>query len=279
MSRAPRQHLDGGLYHVTLRGNYRAPIFFRDADRGLLQLLIAQALERYKCRLHAYCFMTNHIHLAVQVSERPLGLCVGYFATLYAKQVHRRHETSGHLFERRHHAVLVDSERHLLALVRYIHLNPVRAGLVARPSDYFWSSHRSYLGMRMDAWLTTDLVLGTLASNVEAARLAYRKYLIVPPGEEELALLRRGTRGRNPVPVTGFELEDLITRTAAEFGVTASDLASPSKIRVLSKARAQVARRAGQSGIASLPVVARRLNRSPSSLSELLQRHGIRRIR
>ncbi len=133
MPRRPRLHVPYGYYHVTLRGNHRQAIFFRDSDRATLELIVAESLELVSARLHAYCWMTNHVHLLVQVSDVPLGRLILRIAGKYARIVQAAMKTTGHLFERRHHAVLVDSDRYLLTLVRYIHMNPVRAKLVDAP--------------------------------------------------------------------------------------------------------------------------------------------------
>ena len=93
--------------------------------------------------------MSNHLHLALQVADAPLGPIVRRIAGVYARRIQQRLPTTGHLFERRYRSVLVDADTHLLRLVRYIHLNPLRAGLVADPADYPWSGHRAYLGLSL----------------------------------------------------------------------------------------------------------------------------------
>ena len=148
MARRLRLHVPGGFYHVTLRGNHRAPIFFRSADRDLWERFLADSLERFGARLHAYCWMTNHVHMVIQVSEFPLGRIILRTASAYARTVQLRLETTGHLFERRYHAVLVDADAYLLTLLRYIHLNPVNGGLTRDPDAYRWSSHHAYTGAR-----------------------------------------------------------------------------------------------------------------------------------
>lgn len=102
MSRRPRVHVSAGIYHVTLRGNHRQPIFFEPEDRQLLEDFLAQSLRRFDCRIHAYCWMTNHLHMAVQIGHIPLGDFVRHLASRYARAVQRRTPTTGHLFERRY---------------------------------------------------------------------------------------------------------------------------------------------------------------------------------
>ena len=129
MSRPLRLHVPGGFYHVTLRGNHRQDIFRTPVDRELLDNLVGEALLELYARVHAYCWMPNHIHLVAQVSDIPLGKLVMRIASRYARKHQQDLKTTGHLFERRYHAVLVDADAYLLTLIRYIHLNPVRAGL------------------------------------------------------------------------------------------------------------------------------------------------------
>jgi len=110
-------------------------------------------------RVHAYCWMTNHVHLLMQVSEVTLGRAMQRIASRYARAVQKRRGTTGHLFERRHRAILIDADSYLLELIRYIHLNPVRARIVTDPADYPWSGHRAYLGLENTCWLTADFGL------------------------------------------------------------------------------------------------------------------------
>jgi hypothetical protein len=103
--------------------------------------------------------MTNHIHIAIQVGETPLSRIMQNLSLRYTTWINRRMNRSGHLFQRRYKAVLVDADSYLLELVAYIHLNPVRAAMVTSPEEYRWSSHTAYLGTGIVPWLTTEQVL------------------------------------------------------------------------------------------------------------------------
>ena len=138
--RKPRLHIPAAFYHVTLRGNHRQDIFFTADDRILLNAIVAEVIAGYGARLHAYCWMTNHTHMLIQVGDVPLGRIMLRIASRYARQIQARFRTTGHLFERRYHAVLVDVDSYLLELLRYIHLNPIRAQVCvrfARLQDHF----------------------------------------------------------------------------------------------------------------------------------------------
>ncbi len=145
MARKPRVHVPGGVYHVILRGNGGQDIFFRKEDRGELCRLLAEGTDRFEYRVHAYCLMTNHLHLAVEAGQVPLSRGMQNLSFRYTRWINRREKRTGHLFQGRYKALLVDRDAYLLELVRYIHLNPVRAELVDDPVDYPWSGRRGYL--------------------------------------------------------------------------------------------------------------------------------------
>jgi len=289
MSRQRRLHLPGGLYHAVLRGNHRLTIFDEIDDCLCFEGVVSDAMERYGASLFAYCWMTNHVHLAVQIAEAPLGAVMGVIASRYARAKQRALSTTGHLFERRYRARLIDADRYLLALVRYIHLNPVRAGMVAAPGDYRWSSHHAYLGTHGPGWLHIQPVLDVLGPSADAARAAYRRFMAEAPAGTERAELspvaptsRKSRSKRDPPAVPASvpcrtrsprTLDDIATEVARVHGITMEDLRTVRRYRPLVQARAEVARRALREGAANLSQVARYLNRSPSTLSGLLYRH------
>ncbi len=118
MARPTRLHVEGGVYHVILRGNDRQAIFFTPADRRHWIALLRRGLDRYGGRVHAYCWMANHIHMALQVADLPLHRLMHWLAMSYSRHTNQRLGRTGHLFERRYRAKLVDTDRYLLELVR-----------------------------------------------------------------------------------------------------------------------------------------------------------------
>jgi REP element-mobilizing transposase RayT len=177
MARKPRVYFPGALYHVTLRGNAGQAIFFDDRDRTRFYLLLQEGVERFRHCIHAFCLMSNHVHLAVQVSDIPLSRIVQNVSFRYTKWINWRQNRTGHLFQGRYKAVLVDADAYLLELVRYIHLNPVRAGIVKEPEAYLWNSHRAYLGLEEIPWLTTEWVLGQFSKKTGSARKGYARFI------------------------------------------------------------------------------------------------------
>lgn len=159
MARRRRYHLSGATYHVMLRGNDGQPIYYDDADRCRMCLLMQEGLERFGHRVFAYCFMTNHLHLAIQVGQIPLSRIMQNLAFRYTRYVNSKMRRIGHLFQGRFKSILVDSDRYLWELIRYIHLNPVRASMVRIPDEYRWSSHNVYLGRSDLAWLDPTYIL------------------------------------------------------------------------------------------------------------------------
>jgi REP element-mobilizing transposase RayT len=292
MPRQRRVHVPGGLYHAVLRGNHRLSIFDGSYDYLCFEDIVAGALERYGANLFAYCWMTNHVHLAIRIAEAPLGSVMRIVASRYARAKQRAVPTTGHLFERRYWARLVDADRYLLALVRYVHLNPVRAGMVADPGDYRWSSHRVYLGASGPGWLRVEPVLDRLGPSADAARAAYRHFMSEAPAAAEREALGpmarpRPARAGGPAPdalstpvceMRGGRLPRDLEAIAAEVAraqdVTLEELRSKRRGPDLVQARAEVARLALLEGAANLSQVARYLNRAPSTISDLL--HGRR---
>lgn len=288
MPRPLRLHVPGAMYHVTLRGNHRQDIFFRARDRKLLSGLIADVTARFEARIHAYCYMTNHIHLLIQVGEAPLGRLMLRIAGQYARTVQARIHTTGHLFEKRYYAVLVDADEYLQQLLRYVHLNPVRARLAATADDYPWSSHHVYAGRREEPWVTTDFALSLFHPDRERAVHAYRLFIDAQIGREAVSPLvecnasdRRvlgsdefaaRVLGPNWRPRSRKTLEEIIGEACAQFAVTPEDLRSSSRAMSHVRARAWIAAQATELRIASIAAVARRLQRDESSL-----RHGVRR--
>ena len=288
MPRLPRLHVPGGFYHVTLRGNHRQPIFFHDSDRTRLDETVAESLDILAARLHAYCWMTNHLHLLVQISHAPLGKLIQRIASQYARTTQAILQTTGHLFERRYHAVLVDADSYLLTLLRYIHLNPVRAALVSRPGDYKWSSHHEYVGRRSQPWVTTEMGLAILAPDPSKARIRYRELLgqtdelrwgvgpLQPHHDNSLVLgndafLARIAAGSwQPRPTK--DLDHLFAECRRRFNVTSEDLTSPSKCRDLSAARAWLSHAALAERVATVTEVARKLRRTETAIRRLMGR-------
>ncbi|MBL8197414.1 MAG: transposase [Chromatiales bacterium] len=285
MARRPRQHLPGGFYHVTLRGNHRQQIFNRDADRDALEEIIAEAASQTEVGIHAYCWMSNHLHMVTRVAEVPLGRLMQRMAARYARHFQRTLNTTGHLFERRYHAGLVTTDKQLLAAVRYAHLNPVRAGLVEDPARYPWSSHRWYQRSGGPPWLRTEFVLSLFDDDPARARSRYARFMAedtddVSPESGPIPVRHDKNPGTSPtarsaMAKTGDEqmsLDELVRRICIDEHVAEAALRSPSRDRRLVRIRTRIANEAVASGAASLSQVARRFNRHVASMTKAISR-------
>ncbi len=288
MPRRPRLHVPGGLYHVTLRGNGRQVIFFDTDDRRRWESLIENGLQRYQHRIHAYCWMPNHVHLAIQCHDVPLSGFMGFVASQYARSTNKKISHSGHLFERRHWAILVQADSYLKELVRYIHLNPLRAGIVDDLADYQWSSHLAYLNGDQPNWLTVNWVLSAFGATLADARDEYACFMQTDCQMSIWQKLRYGSDDdHRAVGDDGFmaSLEREVTHTASQrtladlakkicrkYNVSEAELASSSRLRSHSNIRAEIGLAAIESGIATNAEIARHFNRSQSGLSRVISR-------
>jgi len=177
MARPLRIEFAGALYHVISRGNERRDIVRDDADRARRLDWLRRTVEIYGWRLHAFVLMTNHEHLFVETPEANLAAGMHYYNGSYTGYFNRRHRRCGHLFQGRYGGHLIENEGHFLEVSRYLHLNPVRAGMVERPDDWPWSSCQGYLraGKRLE-WVCYDRVLGEFGRG-DSARRAYGRFL------------------------------------------------------------------------------------------------------
>ena len=178
MARPLRMEWPGALYHITDRGNEKKAIFRDDKDRHRLLQYVAEGADTFQLCIHAFCLMDNHYHFEIETPRGNLSQAMQWLNTAYTVSFNRRHGRSGHLFQGRYKATLVDKETHLLALTRYIHLNPVRAGMVARPEEYVWSSYRDYITSRREwVWLQTEWILRQFAEGKALARKRYQRFV------------------------------------------------------------------------------------------------------
>lgn len=175
MARHPRVILPGVALHVVQRGNNRNACF-RDGSDDLTYLAHLRHLSRkYACQVHAFCLMTNHVHLLLTPGTADTcALLMRDLGRAYVPYFNRRHGRTGTLWEGRFRACLAESARYILACYRYIELNPVRAGMVSDPSAYPWSSHRTNTGAALDPLVTPHTEYLALAREALWRRAAYR---------------------------------------------------------------------------------------------------------
>jgi REP element-mobilizing transposase RayT len=178
MARKPRVHFPGALYHVISRGNQKQNIFLDDKDLKAFVSYLSEYKIRYPFHLYAYSLMKNHFHLLLEVEGTPLGKVMQSLLFRYTRYFNKRYGKVGHLFQGRYKAILCDKEAYLLELIRYIHLNPIRAKVVTEPERYLWTSHLSYLGKVKDSLVEEDFVLSQFGKKKFLARQRYRRFVL-----------------------------------------------------------------------------------------------------
>ncbi|MFH0802357.1 MAG: transposase [bacterium] len=178
MSRPLRLEFEGAFYHIAARGNEQKVIFSDTADRKHFLELLERAHLKYGAIFHAYVLMDNHYHLILETPNPQLSKIVHLINTAYTVYFNLKYQRSGHLFQGRYHAIVIEQDQYLLALSRYLHLNPVRAKIVKNPKDYPWSSYAGYISKEpKKAWLWTDLVLSQVSNNKADAKKRYQEFV------------------------------------------------------------------------------------------------------
>lgn len=192
MARPLRIQYAGAFYHITSRGNERRPIFSSVRDREKMFSIFSEGVIRYGLSIHTYCLMENHYHLLLETKEANLSQAMHFINGGYTSYYNRVYHRSGHLFQGRYRAILVEKDQYVSTLSRYIHLNPVRAGLCKRPDGYRWSSYLGYLDpKKRPSWLETSLVLGYFSPRAGGARRKFKQFV------------EEGIRGEIPDPLEG----------------------------------------------------------------------------
>jgi REP element-mobilizing transposase RayT/DNA-binding transcriptional regulator YhcF (GntR family) len=196
--RKPRVHYQGGLYHVIARGNQRQKVFLGKEDYLKYLRLMDEYLEHHGMAVYAYCLMPNHVHILLeQAADQPLSRYMQRLQSAYTGYFNRKHKKVGHLFQGRYKAILVDRDAYLLELIRYVHLNPIRAKLEEKVGAYPWSGHAQYLGTAKEntVRIETAKVLHMFGKTEQEARKAYQKFVwegIAQGHREDLYDVRRG---------------------------------------------------------------------------------------
>ena len=257
MARKPRVEIQGGLYHILSRGNNRQVIFGGDEDYLKMLSLVAETKRKLPFYLYAYCLMPNHLHMLVERREDAISRVMHRVLTGYCMYHNRKYKKVGHVVQGRYKAILCQSDQYLAELVRYIHLNPVRAKMVRKPEAYFYSSHRAYVGLNNERLVDTERVLRYFGATKRLARARFELFVRAGikegarkefyPEEEarilgseefvEQAMNRVGEipRGaRNQVKKRGaIDLELLIRASEVVTGLKANEFCGNSKSRKL----------------------------------------------
>ena len=185
MSRPLRIEYPGAWYHVMNRGRRREDIFQDEGDYRMFLNLLQETAEMWNLKVSAYCLMPNHYHLLVQTPEGNLSRCMRHLNGVYTQRFNRKHNLDGQLFRGRYKAVLVDEDSHLLELLRYIHRNPLEAGMVPELADYQWSSHWGYLvNAKGWDWLHRKILLAMFSKTQQKVFSSYIEFVNRQDSEE-----------------------------------------------------------------------------------------------
>lgn len=215
MARPLRIEYPGAFYHVTSRGNEQKDVFKSQKDREKFLDYLASATQRYGAVLHAYCLMSNHYHLLLETPDGNLSQIMRHINGAYTTYFNVKRKRAGHLFQGRYKAILVEFDEYAMELTRYIHLNPVRAGMVARPEDYIWSSYRSYIGLNSAPdWLRMEVILAYFGNGIDNAKQCYRTFVEDLLGTEYESPLKE-TFGTAVLGTEGFVAMIAETKIAA----------------------------------------------------------------
>ncbi|GAB4398152.1 MAG: transposase [Rhodoferax sp.] len=202
MARLPRLTLAGHAHHLIVRGNNRQAIVLDHEDRQRWLTVLGQAIALHGVALHAYVLMDNHFHLlATPERDDSVPLAMQALGRAYVRGFNQRHRRTGTLWEGRYKSTLIQTERHLLACMAYIDLNPVRAGMVAQARDYPWSSHGHYIGLRTDPLITPHALVWELGNTPFEREAAYAQRV-------QAGLDARQTRALTESTLKGWALGD-----------------------------------------------------------------------
>jgi putative transposase len=186
MARPLRIEFPGAVYHVTSRGNEKRRIFKNDGDRKAFLAFLAETATRFGWSITAWVLMTNHFHLVLQTPEPNLSRGMHWLNGSYAGWFNHEHKRWGHLFGGRFKAFLVEKEAYFTEVLRYVVLNPVRAGLAASPEKYRWSSYRATAGLdAAPEWLDVKAALTPFAPDIQLGQTYYREFVAAKVGSEE----------------------------------------------------------------------------------------------
>jgi len=194
MARLPRYVLPGQPQHVIQRGNNRGVTFFAEEDYSFYRECLKEACDKHGCAVHAYVLMTNHVHLLLTPDNHySIAKTMQSVGRRYVQYVNYTYRRTGTLWEGRYKATLIDSEQYLLTCSRYIELNPVRAGIVANPDDYAWSSYRAHAHGLSDSLIRDHPLYLALGDTNSTRQEAYRALFKVQLDSATVNLIREST--------------------------------------------------------------------------------------
>ncbi len=270
MARKPRIHFEGANHHVYSRGNGGKDIFIDDEDKRFFLTLLIDLKQRLGLKCHAWCLMTNHFHLLIEVGKVAASRLMQSALSRYAQHFNYKYETYGHVFQGRPGMLLCRRDNYFRQLVRYIHLNPVAAGIVKTPDEWPWSSHRCFAWGIPDPLIDRDSTLGSFGTDIDAAAAEYRRFVEAgKPGELAPILIESPALIESPTEVA--DIDDLAQIVARDSKITLGQLRNSSHVRAITAVRHDFVIRAWRAGFASAEI-GRFLGWGNSAVAQVLRR-------
>ncbi len=306
MPRQPRIDAPDMVHHIVVRGIERRQIFIDDRDRNFFLGRLADLVLDTKNPLYTFALIPNHFHLLIRRGKTPISTLMQRLLTSYALYFNKRHSRSGHLFQNRYKSYFCKNDTYFTELLRYINLNPVRAGLCSfkELGDFRYAGHSYIMGKRNSGWLDSDAALLLFGGSHHRAREAYAKYIVA--GLELRGGITDGTSGKQARKYCGCratiesssegmdtsaasntedflfesrsaatgkdEISRLFSQVGLRFGVTKQEIDSKSKTRRIVLARMQLAREMSKQLGLTRSEIARQLAVNPSAVSKMLCR-------
>ncbi|OPX86046.1 transposase [Pelotomaculum sp. PtaB.Bin117] len=273
MARKPRIHYHGAINHIIARGNNRENIFCKNDDKAKYLDLLKKYKDKYDFLIYAYALMDNHLHLLIEVRDNPLSGIMQGIQLSYTQYFNKNYGRVGHVFQQRYKAVLCGKDDYLLTLIKYIHANPVKAGL--SPSlDYKWSSHRDYIRAESDL-VSTEFILNYFGNEPHKAVQNYLQFMQNTQEEDMpksnpailyqpvLPKIKKSSNGLN----IGVSPEELLTLIAKKINISEEMVLKKSKLPKIARARRNFLYLAVSSGLLTRSRAAEFLGISQSAVT------------
>jgi REP element-mobilizing transposase RayT len=282
MARKPRVHYKGAVYHVILRGVDGGTIFKSVKDRNQWEALVEEGCSRFGHKIHGYAWLKDSAHFAIEVNDAPLSKVMQNLSFRYTRYFNKQNGRNGPLFHGRYKAILMDGDQYLNDLVRYIHVEPLRAKATKKIDDYKWSGHLAYLGTQEKTWLSKDRVLGALAKTEKTAVKRYADFVKSGLGEDyrqdfmqgneggrilgDEAFIKKALKPKKKVPKPAT-IPQLVKIVCTEEKVKEATLKNESRARRESQIRQIITYLAMELEIGTLTDMSKRFNRDLTTMS------------
>lgn len=290
MGRPKRIQFAGACYYIVLQGNNRQDIFMSNQDRRQFLSLLRAYKERSELKVYAYCLMPQEAHILIQTRRPNLSVVMQGFNTVYTKWFNSEHNTSGHVFQGRYKALLVDPERYLSEMTRYIHLAPARAGLKDRPWRYQWSSCAAYVESdEREPLVDSSVVLNQFGKMRLKQSVRYLQYIkdcvksasdillpitrgVAVGSEAFLARVEQAAAEPDPaIAAQGETARRILSETAVKSGFGEDKLVGPLQWRELTAVRRKAMFRIWRETRMGVTALGRMFNRTPSAVSQVIK--------